>query len=113
MGDLVPRRELTKQGVQGVSGVGGGIILLLATSTPILGIIVGALLTVAGISFSRSRGDRVPGAVLTGAGILGILSALPFLGGIAGTLLTIGGVGLLGLGAWKLIQFIINLRKRS
>ena len=112
MGDLVPRKDLTKQGVQGVGGVGGGAILLLAASNPILGGIVGGILVLSGLAFGKSKGDRISGAILTGAGTIGILSAI-FSGGFFDGLLRFGGIGLLAFGGWKLIQFILNLRKRS
>ena len=115
MGDLVPRKELTKQGVQGVGGVGGGILLLVLSAGGIGAAIVGGLIAIAGLAMSRSkdREDRVPGYVVTAAGALGVLSIIPGLGGVAGTLLTISGIGLLALGGWKLIKFIMNLRKRT
>jgi len=113
MGDLVPRKELTKQGVQGVGGVGGGILLLVLSAGGIGAAIIGGLIAIAGLAMSRSKEDRVPGYVVTAAGALGVLSVIPGLGGVAGTLLTISGIGLLALGGWKLIKFIMNLRKRS
>ncbi len=113
MGDLVPRKEITKQGVSGVGGVGGGAALLLLGSIPVVGAILGAVLTVAGIAIGKSKEDRLPGTVVAGAGILAILSAIPVIGGAAGALLKIGGWGLIAFGGWSLVRFIMNLRKRS
>ena len=113
MGDIVPRQELTKQGIQGVGGVGGGILLLVLSGGSIFAAILGGILTIAGLAIGRSREDRIPGAVVAGAGILGILSVIPFLSGVAGTLLTISGIGLLAMGGWKLVKFLMNLRKRT
>ena len=68
MGDIVPRNQLVKQGVQGVAGVGGGIGLLIlrgiaaigeaAVSVP--GLVVGGVVAVAGmIIMSSIAGLRI------------------------------------------------------
>ncbi len=113
MGDLVPRKEITKQGVRGVGGIGGGIALLVLSGFGLVGgLIFGGLLTITGFVIGRSKEDRIPGGIVAGAGILTILSGI-FGPGIAGTLLTISGVGLLAFGGYSLVKFLLGLRKRS
>jgi hypothetical protein len=121
MGDIVPRNQLVKQGVQGVAGVGGGIGLLIlraiasigegAISLP--GLIVGGVVTVAGFVIMSSPEDRRAGMVTIGAGALTLAASLPLVGPIASPLMWIGGFGLIIAGAVSLFRFIRNLRRRS
>ena len=115
MGDLVPRKELVKQGMMGIGGiVGGGILLLLAGISGPAGWIVGGLLTIVGLGVSASRDDRAAGVVILGAGVLTLVSALPLgIGGTADWLIWAGGIGLIIAGGYSIIKFIINLKKRS
>ena len=112
MGDIVPRKELAKQGTQGVGGIVGGVVLLILRGLGPFGWVAGGLLTLGGLALASSKEDRTAGMVTVGAGILTLLSKLPFLGGIAGTLMSIGGIGLLVFGGYSLIKFVLNLRKR-
>jgi hypothetical protein len=115
MGDLVPRKELVKQGMKGIGGiVCGGVLLVLSGLSGPVGWIVGGLLTIVGIGISSSKEDRTAGAITAAAGILTLISTLiPGIGGAAGWLMRIGGIGLLIAGGYSLIQFIINIKKRS
>ena len=116
MGDIIPRKELTKQGTQGVSAIAGGTILLilrgLATGAGPFGWIVGGLLTLGGLAFMRSKEDRTAGGIVAGAGVLTLLSRIGIFPGISSFLMLIGGLGLLGVGGYSLYKFIVNLRKR-
>ena len=115
MGDLVPRKELVKQGMKGVGGVIGGVVLLgLSAASGVIGWIVGGLLTVVGIGASASKEDRTAGLITAGAGILTLVATVfPGVGHAAKWLLITGGIGLLITGGYSLIRFIINLKKRS
>ncbi len=115
MGDLVPRKELVKQGMMGIGGiVGGGILLLLTGISGPAGWIVGGLLTIVGLGVSASRDDRAAGVVILGAGVLTLVSALPLgIGDTASWLIWAGGIGLIIAGGYSIIKFIINLKKRS
>ena len=117
MGDLVPRQELVKQGVKGVAGVGGGIGLLIlngiASAGFLPGLIVGGLVTVAGMVIGSSKEDRRAGLITVAAGVLTVIASLPFIGGIAGWLLPVAGIGLIVAGGYSLFKFWRNLRKRS
>lgn len=110
--DIVPTKTLVKQGTTGVGGVVGGVALLLLGGLPgIVGIIVGGVLALGGISVAASsKEDRTVGGIVAGAGVLAILSGIGW--GLGGALLTISGIGLLGLGAYGLFKFVRGLRSR-
>ncbi len=117
MGDVVPRSELTKQGMRGVGGIAGGVALLLIralASGPIGGFIVGGLVAVVGLIMTRDKGDRKAGLVALGAGAATILAFLiPGIRWLPLTLLLVSGIGLLGAGVWSLIKFFRNLKRSS
>ncbi|MDR1444415.1 MAG: hypothetical protein LBI94_06010 [Treponema sp.] len=117
----VPARTLEKQGFAAVANLAGGIFLLalgfLGSRFPILGLILGALSLVFGLTafFSRDSAGKKPGAILAAGGVLAILSRWgaqifrPF----AGTLLSIGAFALIALGVWNGIKFIKGLKSRG
>ena len=121
MGEIVPRNQLVKQGVQGIAGVGGGIGLLIlraiaaigegAISLP--GLIVGGVVAVAGFVIMSSPEDRRAGIITIGAGALTLAASLPIVGGVANAFMWIGGFGLIIAGGISLFRFIRNLRRRS
>jgi hypothetical protein len=126
MNDLEPADSypststLAKQGVSAVVYAAGGIFLFVLQAIArfrVLGLVIGAVVCVIGIAslFSKDPEDRKPGALITGAGALVVLSkaGLPLLKAAAGTLLSIGAVGLLALGIWNGIKFLKGLKKRS
>jgi hypothetical protein len=119
MGDLIPRRELTRQGVTGVAGLFGGIGLLILKSIASLGsglslpgLIAAGVITLAGLVIASGREDRKAGLYTVGAGILTAVASLPLLKGVGGFLLLAAGLGLVGGGLWSLLKFWRNLRKR-
>jgi len=121
MGDIVPRNQLVKQGVQGIAGIGGGVGLLIlraiaaigekAFSVP--GLIIGGVVTVAGFVIMSSPEDRTAGIVTIGAGALTLAASLPLLEKVANPFMWIGGFGLIIAGAISLFRFLRNLRRRS
>jgi len=113
MGDLVPRKDLVKQGSKGIGGIiGGAVVLALNALGPIASLVVGGIIGISGLMMSRKKEDRATAYVLAGAGALTAITAIPAIGGLAGWLLGVSGVGLLLLGGWNLIKFIIGYRKR-
>jgi hypothetical protein len=118
-GSYVPATVWSRQGVSAVGGLAGGAALFILGALPwFISVPLGAVATVVGVSALRSRdkADRLPGMILSGAGILTMVSRLPplrFLQPLAGTLLGIGAAGLLALGVWNGIKFIKGLRNRS
>ncbi len=116
MGDLVPRRELVKQGWRGFAGVAGGIVLLVLRSIAGAGfwpgLLAGALLLIAGLAIGSSRQDRAAGGVAIAVGAATLIGAIPAFRGVR-WLMTVGGIALLAAGAWSLVKFFLNLRKRA
>lgn len=115
--EMVPRRELVRTGGKGIAGVAGGIGLLVLrsiASATIPGLIVGGILTVAGLGVSsRSRKDRTAGLVAAGAGALTVVASLPLVGGLGSTLMLLGGIGLFAAGGFALFRFFKGLKSRS
>jgi hypothetical protein len=121
MGDLVPRKELTRQGVRGVAGLFGGIgvFILRAIASPgvgaaisLPGLIAAGVISLAGLVIATNKEDRQAGFYTVGAGILTAAASLPLLGRVGGFLLLVAGLGLVGGGLWSLLKFWHNLRKR-
>jgi hypothetical protein len=111
MGDIVPRKEVERDGVRGFTGVAAGAgLLVLASLGTVLGLVAGAALAAVGFGMSASKDDKIAGGVLAGAGILTVL-AKAF--GLGGGLLTVGGIGLLAYGGYSLYNFYRKLKARS
>jgi hypothetical protein len=111
MGDIVPRKEVERDGVRGFSGVaaGAGLLLLSGLGT-VLGIVAGGALAAVGLGMSTSKSDKVAGGVIAGAGIVTVLSKAI---GLGGGLLSLGGIGLLAWGGYWLYSFYRKLKARS
>ncbi|MDR1900258.1 MAG: hypothetical protein LBQ55_09640 [Treponema sp.] len=114
-------KSLARQGVAAVGCIAGGVFLsimnIVGARFPVVGIILGVAAAVVGVGalLSRDPDDKKPGAVITAAGVLVILSrvGIPFIRPLAGTLLGIGAVGLLVMGVWNGIKFFRGLKSRS
>jgi hypothetical protein len=114
MSDIVPRSQLTKDGVKGVGAVAGGISLLALAGGHIFAIIAGAVLTVAGLALSSSKSDRTAGIVSTvvgaaalASGILGRwIPAIPWL-------MRVAGLVFLGAGIYSLVKFFRGMKTRT
>ena len=117
MGDIVPRNQLVKQGVQGIAGIGGGIGLLIlkaiASAGFIPGLIAGGIVGIAGLVIASSKEDRTAGLIAVGAGAVTIVASIPAIGGVVGWLMPVAGIGLIVAGAISLFRFLRNLRRRS
>jgi len=108
--------DVRRSGMRGVIATGGGIGLILFNSLlhiPIVGWVVGGALVVLGVMgvLGRNRTDKTSGAVLLGAGALGLASFL--FKGITGFVLGAGSLGLIGYGVFNLIKFARGLKSRS
>lgn len=113
MGELVPRKDMVKQAMMGIGGIGGGIgILMLGGLTTLPAIIIGGIIGVVGLAISSSKKDRTAGLITLGAGALLVLSKIPILGGLAGFAFGVAGFGLLIMGGISLYKFIKNLNAR-
>jgi hypothetical protein len=111
MGDIVPRKEVEREGIRGFASIAGGGALLLLSALPVaIGVIGGGALALVGFGIAGSKKDRLAGGVAATAGIVTVLAKLGIFGG---GLLWLGGVGLLGFGAWSLYNFFRKLKTRS
>jgi len=117
---IVPREVLVKQGTSAIASLAGGAFLLIlafGARFPILGIILSAAALIVGIGalFSKDRADKKPGLVLTGAGAMGMVIrfGIPLLKPFAGFVLGLGGIGLIAMGIWKGIKFLLGLKSRQ
>jgi len=111
MGDIVPRKEVERDGIRGFLGVaGGGALLLLGALGSLPGIIAGGALAAVGLGLTGSKRDRTMGGVVAAAGILTLTSSLGLFGG---GLLWLGGLGLLAFGGYSLYNFFRKLKTRS
>jgi hypothetical protein len=120
MSDIVPREKLTKQATQGVISVAGGVgafILAGITVHPVLGIIVGGLITFAGLALAGSKHDRGPGVITTVVGAATLAAAIPFLSRLFGPLvhgvLVGAGIILVGVGVYSLVRFFRGMKSRA
>ncbi|GHV96561.1 hypothetical protein AGMMS50293_28810 [Spirochaetia bacterium] len=119
--DPIPSTStLAQQGITAIGCTAGGIFLFVMQAIArfrVLGLVMGAAACVVGIVLllSKDSANRKPGAVITGAGFLVVLSktGILLLKAAAGTLLSIGALGLLAMGIWNGIKFFIGLKKRS
>jgi len=120
MGDLMERKDLVKQGIKGLGGVGGGITLLVlkgiasrGAGISIPGLIAGGAVVLVGMVISSSREDRNAGLITVAAGAATAAASLPLVGGIAGWLMSLAGILLIGGGAFSLYKFWTNMRRRT
>ena len=118
--DIPPTSSLAKQGLSAVFCAAGGVFLFVlqfVSKLRVLGLAAGVVVCAIGIGalMSKDPADKKPGAVITTAGVLAVLSRLKIgpIAPLASTLLSIGAVGLLAMGIWNGILFFIGLKKRS
>jgi hypothetical protein len=111
MGEIVPRKEVSREGMKAVGGLAGGAALMVLSSLGnVPGLIVGGVITLAGLGLTASKEDRLVGGIAAGAGALTVLSKLL---GFGGGLLFVGGAALLVTGSISLVNFIRKLKSRS
>jgi hypothetical protein len=110
MSDIVPRSEVTKNGVKAVGAIAGGVTLFFLASVHIFAIIVGGALVVGGLALSSSKSDRTAGIVtaVVGAGALiaGIFPAVSVIMKIAGALFVATGI-------FALVKFFRGMKTRT
>jgi len=118
--DIVPREKVTKQGVQGVVSIVGAVgafILAGVTMHPVIGILIGGVITIAGLALSGSKHEKGAGVVTTVVGVATLAATVPFVsrifGGLVHGVLIGAGFVLLGVGAYSLIRFFRGLKSRS
>ncbi|GHV83981.1 hypothetical protein AGMMS50212_13210 [Spirochaetia bacterium] len=113
------KKDLSNKGVNAVFGIAGGIALMVLgvvlSKLSFLGPIVGAIVTIIGISgiLSKSKSDKKGGAITCAVGIIILLLRVPAVSVIAGTVLRVGALASFGLGIWNGIKFLIGLKSRQ
>jgi hypothetical protein len=112
MSDIVPRSQLTKQGVQGVVAVAGGIGVLVLASLGWFGAIIGGVVTVIGIALAGGKKERMAGIAMSVLGGVTVVSSI-FNHGFFHGIMIAAGILLIGLGGFSLFRFFSNLRKRT
>lgn len=116
------RDALVDTGIRAVSGIGGGVALLLLRTVSgfgglsLPGLIAGGALSLFGIGTagaSKHRADRVGGLVTAAVGGLTLAASLPIVGAPASVVMWLGGLGLIGYGVATVAQFLRGLRTRK
>ena len=113
MGEIVPRKDMVKQFMIGIGGIGGGIAMFALSGLAFIpSLIVGGIIAVVGLAISSKPKDRTVGLITLGAGALLAISKIPILGGLAGFIIGAAAIGLLIVGGISLYKFIKNLNAR-
>lgn len=112
---IEPRNQLVKKAGQGVGSIAGGVALLALSSLSggLGGLVLGGVVTLAGVGISTSAEDRKTGVITTAAGIAAIVGSLPLVGGLAQGLMTVAGIGLLVSGGLSIYAFFKKLKERK
>lgn len=111
MSDLMKRETRGKLAL-GAGGVAGGIGVLVvngfaASLLPPFGpLVVGGLILWGSWRLFQKPSSALMGIVGLVAGALVAATALPLVGGLASLLLTLSGLGLIGAGAWSIVQVL-------
>ena len=114
-GSTPSREVLVKQATQGGFSIAGGVALLIfkgLVAIPVLGILLGGAMLVAGIYLrvKGGSGDKFTSVALLGLGGVALASLLiPPIGG----LMWLSALGLIGVGIWKMIQYRRGMKGRS
>jgi hypothetical protein len=117
--DITPYESagsLSKKGVAAIGCIAGGVgLFILGSLSPVAGVVAGAIVGVVGLCAlaSKDPADKTPGAIVTGAGALTIVSKLPFIGFLAKPFFGLGAIILLGVGIWNGFKFLKGLKARS
>ena len=115
MGEIVERKELSKQLMNGVGGVGAGtaILILQGLIGGWFGYVAAGVLILAGLAMSASKSQKKAGAVALGAGvIIGLIPLLSNILPILGSLIWVAGFGLILAGGYSLFKFAKNMKNR-
>ncbi len=114
MSDIVPRSQVTKDGVKAAGAIAGGVALLVLAAGSLFGIVAGVVLTVAGIAVSSSKSDRTAGIVTTVVGVAALATGIlgRWVPGIP-WLMRIAGLVFIGAGIYSLVKFFRGMKTRT
>ena len=114
MNEMVPRKELERNAMTGIGGIGGGLAILAVTSvvtgSPIIGLLVAGGMAAGGYGMTRSAEDRTAGKVLMGVGALTAVSAVT---GVGSGIFSLAGIGLIGWGGYSIYKFLKGMKSRQ
>ena len=110
MSDIVPRSEVTKNGVKAVGTIAGGVTLLILAAVHLFAIIAGGVLVVAGLALSSSKSDRTAGIVTVVVGAAALVSGI--IPGIS-LIMRIAGILFIGTGIYALVKFFRGMKTRT
>lgn len=114
MNEVVPRKELERNAMTGIGGIGGGLAILavssVITGNPIIGLVVAAGMGFGGYTMTKSAEDRTAGKVLMGVGAITALSALT---GFGSGIFSLAGIGLIGWGGYSIYKFLKGMKSRQ
>ncbi len=118
MGDNYPvdAETVRGQGSRGIISTGAGLGLWVVNgllNLPFVGVALAGGLVALGIYglVNKTKTDKATGAVLLGAGGLGIVSL--FIPGMRDFLFGVGGLALVGYGIFNIVKFVKGLKSRS
>ena len=110
MSDIVPRSEVSKNGVKAVGAIAGGVTLFVLATAHIFAIAAGGVLAIAGLALSTSKSDRTAGIVTAVVGVAALVTGI--LPGIS-WVMKVAGIAFIAAGIYSLVKFFRGMKTRT